>query len=220
MPLILLVPALAAAQVSAIAEEQQIVGYYYVCEAIIPLAGGKLTGRRALDETTYQLRENDFASWSAQNYEGISLLWPTFPSIAPKRLDDIPGLVQIYLRTQRRLPKTGIWAVRPDKAPQLNELKVPMMTAGDRRLGSATVPLDALVAYGRQASKLDWRLIDPLPDRNGRQMTYAEGEIDIASVREAFNAIPRLQTILDEMTGSPEKGCVRTPEFYNPDAEI
>lgn len=220
MPLILLIPALAAAQVSATAEDEQIVGYYYACEATIPLAGGKLTGRRTLDETTYQLRENDFASWSAQNYEGISLSWSTLPSMTPKTLGDIPGLVQIYLRAQRRLPKIGIWAVRPDQSPQHNELKVPVMTAGDTRLGAATIPLDALVAYGRQASKLNWRLIDPRPDRNGRQMTYAEGKIDFASVREAFSAIPRLQTILDEMTGSPEQRCVRTPEFYNPDAEI
>lgn len=217
MSWLLLIPALAAAEVPATVEEEQIVGYYYVCEATIPLAGGKLTGRRTLDETTYQLRENDFASWSAQNYEGISVLWPTIPSITPKKLADIPGVVQIYVRTESRLPKIGIWAARPDQAPQHNELKVPMMTAGDTRLGAATIPLDAFVAYGRQASKLDWRLIDPRPDRNGRQRTYAEGKIDFASVREAFSALPRLQAMLDEMTGSPEKRCVRTPEFYNPE---
>ena len=182
--------ALAALHFAAQAEaEKQIVGYHYTCEASIWLVSGRLAGRRTLNESTHQLIDSDFASWSPQTYSGVSLSWASRPLMTATRLSDIPGSVTIHVRTQRRLPKVASWVVRRSAILQYDELLVPMIRAADTKFGAATIPVDALLAYSGASDKLAWRLIDPRPGPDGRQRAHAEGEIDIASIREASQSI-------------------------------
>lgn len=219
--LIMIGLAAALSQASARTQnEEQIVGYYFVCEAIVSTSGGKLTGRRELNESTKQMINSDFASWSPQAYNGVSVTWSAIHSPAPAKLSAISGIAKIYLRTQRRLPIVGTWAARQAVNPLQTELLLPMVRAADTKFGATSIPIESLVAFVAQAEKLNWKLVDPRPRHDGRQKTYAKGEIDVVGIREGFHAIPRLEEALDTMAASPEQQCVRTPEYYNPYAEI
>lgn len=209
-----------AAVASQAAPEREIIDHYYVCTANIAGKSGAVTAQRFLNQTDGKLRGHDTASWVPLKYEGVEVRWWRATDLERERLAAIPGSVQFYIRAEHALPRVAIWSAhRRDYAPS-DQLTIPMITGADKRLASATIPLDVILAYGAARDTLPWALTDPRPNPGGWAKTFAEGRMNVAALREAAAVAAAASLKLDTLASAPAKNCTLTPEYYDPNSEI
>jgi len=82
------------------------------------------------------------------------------------------------------------------------------------------MPLRVLLAFAGTGDSLSWTVMDVRGRPDGTRRKYAEGIVDAAALREAAEALPKAEAILDTMATAPAKTCKLTPIYYNPNAEI
>ena len=82
------------------------------------------------------------------------------------------------------------------------------------------MPLRVLLAFAGAQDNISWSVMDVRGRPDGTRTKYADGILDAAALREAAEAVPKAEAMLDTMAAAPAQKCELTPIYYDPNAEI
>lgn len=200
--------------------EELITGHYFACSATLKLTRGTITVQRSLREDANALYESDTGYWEPADHRSGYIRWLASPGRTASRLSDNVASYTMYVRTEQRPPKVASWELSRSGLASYDSFSVTMTTGADSRQGRAGMPLRVLLAFAGTGDSLSWTVMDVRGRPDGTRRKYAEGIVDAAALREAAEALPKAEAILDTMATAPAKTCKLTPIYYNPNAEI
>lgn len=200
--------------------EPAIDGYYYDCSATLQLTRGKIRVKRSLKDDGKTLFASDTANWEPADYRSGFINWSAPAWRNDSRLSETIAAYTNYVTTERRLPKVSSWELTRPQLKDNDQFALTMTTQAQPRMGSVTAPLRVILAFVGSETNIRWVVSDVQGQPNGTRREYAEGYLDGAALREAAEALPKSEALLDEMAAAPAKKCKLTPIYYSPYAEI
>lgn len=200
--------------------EELITGYYFACSATLKLSRGTITVQRSLREDAQALYESDTGYWEPADRRSGYIRWSSVPGRGASRLSDNLASYTMFVRTDRRLPKVASWELAGTGLAGYDSFSVPMTTGADPRQGQAGMPLRVLLAFAGSQENISWSVMDVRSRPDGTRTKYADGILDAAALREAADAAPKAEALLNTMAAAPAQQCQRTPIYYDPNAEI
>jgi hypothetical protein len=199
------------------------------CEIEEQLPKGQIRASRTYDKAG-KLDSGDFFRWEGKGYDPskrerpiswtIGYIWTANGS---ERYNDRKAEIDVTLGLDQPIPGSARLEIqRPfpiERGGVIGSTALSTLVfhgaahtpAGD---GYGDIPLGDLLAYADSFDQLDWA-VKTHRDEYGNAQTLAQGKIDIAALREASVAIPRLKPRLEKMASNFRKNC-KYGEVFSP----
>lgn len=205
------------------------------CHIDEKLDRGEMWASRTYDDTG-KLDAGDFFHWNSKGYDAskrrapieweVGYIWHP---VTAEDYDDRRAEIKldISLEAGTEMPWAGLLQIqRPFPVEPYGVIGSTALTTtifhgpeyGPKGDGYGSLPLGDLLAYAGSYDELDW-MVTKVHDQYGHAAPLASGKLDVAALREASAAIPRLKLQMGRMGSNFRKNCkyeerLLLPIFY------